>query len=165
MASVDNISSTDHSDGGLDNRDIVTKDNQISSVDKWNVSSPISPRRSISAFHTESPSKLPSRRELAERSLVLLDYYSSTEPGEDENTNVERARIIDQVFENILKIRMRDRVIAGRSGANKGSSASEAEAEDTKKDSDCIACYDRIPDTVLIPCNHLVLCMVGFGST
>lgn len=60
--------------------------------------------------------------------------------------------MVENAFQSILRIR---RELRGAAGTEEGGAERKVEAE-------CIICYDDIADTVLMPCKHLVLCMVCF---
>lgn len=85
----------------------------------------------------------------AEDASVLLELFSKTTPRNKEAIGDEHKQMIENAFEGILRIRREFRATTAR-----------APAEQTKVDPECIICYDNIADTVLMPCRHLVLCMV-----
>lgn len=91
----------------------------------------------------------PDLAQAAEDASVLLELFSKTAPRNNEKIDNEHKQMIENAFESILRIRQEFRVMAAR-----------APAEGTKVDPECIICYDNIADTVLMPCRHLVLCMV-----
>lgn len=86
----------------------------------------------------------------AEDASVLLELFSKTAPRNSDAIDDEHKQMIENAFESILRIRREFRVTA----------AARMPVEEAKADPECIICYDNIADTVLMPCKHLVLCMV-----
>lgn len=101
-------------------------------------------------------------RQLAEDTSVILELIGKTDPGGNSGMDSDYKQIIDDAFENIRKIRTQYRVaLALKAGSVNLTQDPTPIVEDTLKiDSACIICCDEISNTVLIPCNHLVLCMV-----
>lgn len=87
----------------------------------------------------------------AEDASVLLELFSKTAPRNSNAIDDEHKQMIENAFESILRIRREFRVTA----------AARVPVEEAKADPECIICYDNIADTVLMPCKHLVLCMVS----
>lgn len=85
----------------------------------------------------------------AEDASVLLELFSKTTPRNKEAIGDEHKQMIENAFEGILRIRREFRTMTAQTSAGQ-----------TKVDPECIICYDNIADTVLMPCRHLVLCMV-----
>lgn len=99
--------------------------------------------------------------QIAEDASILLELFSKTKPNNNEEIGDEHKQMIDNAFESILKIRKEFRVMAARKNESLESLQPPAlETEGTKVESECIICYDQIADTVLMPCKHLVLCIV-----
>lgn len=119
----------------------------------------------VSAADQEPLPRPSDLRKLAEDASILLEFFSKTEPGEDEDTNDEYRGIIDTAFGKISEIKRVYQVMADRRNASlERLEPPVSEMGDMKLDSECVICYSEIADTVLIPCNHLVLCTVSLGA-
>ncbi|KAF8448603.1 hypothetical protein BDZ91DRAFT_751860 [Kalaharituber pfeilii] len=115
------------------------------------------------AFSDDSTDRLSNLRDLAEEASVLLELYSQSTPGEDEDTNLETVKA---AFEAVSKIwneyRPKEDITPHRGQETK--KMQDKEKVDAEVDtsltvySACIVCYDSVADTVLTPCHHLVLC-------
>jgi hypothetical protein len=101
-------------------------------------------------------------RQLAEDTSVILELIGKTYLGGNTGMDSDYKQIIDDAFENISKIRTQYRVaLALKAGSVNLTQGLAPIVEDILKiDSACIICCDEVTDTVLLPCNHLVLCMV-----
>ncbi|KAI5843318.1 hypothetical protein DFP73DRAFT_77015 [Morchella snyderi] len=101
-------------------------------------------------------------RQLAEDTSVMLELIGKTDPDENTGMDNDYKQIIDDAFENVGKIRTQYRVaLASRLGSvNLTQDPAPIVDDKLKIDSACIICCDEISNTVLLPCNHLVLCMV-----
>ncbi|KAH0604605.1 uncharacterized protein H6S33_006273 [Morchella sextelata] len=100
-------------------------------------------------------------RQLAEDTSVILELIGKTYLGGNTGMDSDYKQIIDDAFENISKIRTQYRVaLALKAGSVNLTQGPAPIVEDILKiDSACIICCDEVTDTVLLPCNHLVLCM------
>lgn len=103
-----------------------------------------------------SPSNL---AQIAADASILLELFSNTKPDDDNGINDEQREMISGALEGVLKIHTVIRIVAARQNG----SEAVMETEDTKVDAGCIICYTRVADTVLVPCGHLVLCIVCYG--
>ena len=128
----------------------------------------------VSSTHT-----LASARTLAGEAAILLENYSQSISRQDQETcDRETIRtVLDSVHKIWERLVEADGVHgAGYSAKASGSSsrccmwggraaaASESESDqDFRPYSACIVCYNAVADTVLIPCHHLVLCLVRSG--
>lgn len=102
-------------------------------------------------------------RQLAEETSIILELIGKTDLDDNLGMDSDYKQIIDDAYENIHKIRTQYRVALALKAGSAASLTQDPEptAEDTLKiDSACIICCDEVSDTVLLPCNHLVLCMV-----
>lgn len=100
---------------------------------------------------------------VADNASVLLELFSRTLPANDKDISIEYRVMINTALDWILKIHRRLRVLAAE--GDHIDVPLDEEVDDTKVDAACIICYARIADTVILPCGHLVLCMVCYGRT
>lgn len=100
-------------------------------------------------------------RKIADEASVLLELFSKTQPADDGDIKDEHRQLIDSASRIIFKIQQNFRVIDARKGEN--ITALEppiSNTDDMKVDIGCIICYSQVADVLLLPCKHLVLCMV-----
>lgn len=118
------------------------------------------------AISSSSPDLLPltpplDLAEAADNASALLELFSVTKPDDDNEIGDEHRRLITGAVELVLKINTQIKVLAARQGC---SQAMATESEETKVDVGCIICYSGIADMLLIPCKHLVMCLVRGGA-
>lgn len=109
----------------------------------WDVTAPAAPAAAAAELESLDIAQA------AEDASVLLELFSKTTPRNKEAISDEHKQMIENAFEGILRIRREFRTVTAR-----------ALTGQAKVDPECIICYDNIADTVLMPCRHLVLCMV-----
>lgn len=94
----------------------------------------------------------------------LDEYYE--EPEEEQEQEEEEGSHYDHQTENSdgNDYRILPRAVAPPVATTPAAMVYQASrvrsTDDLMVDSGCITCYDRIADTVLLPCGHLILCMV-----
>lgn len=109
----------------------------------------------------ESPPAPINLREIADEASVLLELFSKTQPADDGDIKDEHRQLIDSASEIILKIQKNLRAIDARKGGNIAIvQPPVSNTDDMKVDIGCIICYSHVADVLLMPCKHLVLCMV-----
>lgn len=110
-----------------------------------------------------------SLRDLADDASILLEVFSQNLPDDDDDDDnddlgLEQQALIDSAAAGISTIQARLRQRAAR--ANRDIADREelnrdiGDREELKPDEDCIVCYAERADTLLIPCMHLIICMV-----
>lgn len=92
---------------------------------------------------------------LAEDASVLLELYSKSASGPDDDESMQE--LITSAFAHVSTIHRNHRVAQN---AISRAAQKRPEAADFSADTGCIICYSEIADTVLLPCHHLVLCGV-----
>lgn len=123
--------------------------------------SPSSSNPGARVARPESPSAPINVREIADEASVLLELFSKTQSADDGDIKDEHRQLIDSASEIILKIQKNFRVIDARKGANIAIvQPPVSNTDDMKVDIGCIVCYSHVADVLLMPCKHLVLCMV-----
>lgn len=100
-------------------------------------------------------------RKIADEASVLLELFSKTQPADAGDIKVEHRRLIDGMSRIILRIQKISQMIDAWKGGDGASLEPPISNNDgTKVDIGCIICYSRAADVLLLPCKHLVLCMV-----
>lgn len=100
-------------------------------------------------------------RKIADEASVLLELFSKTQPADDGDIKAEHRQLIDSASQIILRIQKNFQMIDARRGEGVASLVPPiSNNDDTKVDIGCIICYSRTADVLLLPCKHLVLCMV-----
>lgn len=126
--------------------------------DRSPVSSPNPEPRSA---RPDSPPVSIDLREIADEASVLLELFSKTNPAEDGYIKDEHRNLIDSASKIILKIQKSFRVMDARRGDSiEILEPPISSTDDMKVDIGCIICYSHVADVLLLPCKHLVLCMV-----
>lgn len=82
----------------------------------------------------------------AEDASVLLELFSKTAPRDGEVSD-DLKEMVENAFQSVLKLRRALVVVP---------------VVEEEEGTECIICYSNAADTVLMPCKHLVLCIVGF---
>lgn len=134
--------------------------NPVNQEDQSPTNSPVTWDR---AFRRES-SPVPMAidlRKIADEASVLLELFSKTQPADVGDIKVEHRRLIDDMSRIILRIQKISQMIDAWKGGDGASLEPPISNNDgTKVDIGCIICYSRAADVLLLPCKHLVLCMV-----
>lgn len=100
-------------------------------------------------------------RKIADEASVLLELFSKTQPVDNGDVKDEHRQLIDSASRIISKIQQNFRVIDARKGKNIAALEPPiSNTDDMKVDIGCIICYSHAADVLLLPCKHLVLCMV-----
>lgn len=97
-------------------------------------------------------------RESARHTSRLLDAFANA--GSPGSISTVQHRLLTTAVTTILAISREVRVQSVL-GGDALHTLPGMDEDLLKPDSPCIVCYDRIADTVLVPCCHLVLCAVG----
>lgn len=121
----------------------------------------------VRAFRRESSpvSMAIDLRKIADESSVLLELFSKTQPADNGDIKVEHRQSIDSASKISLRIQNNFQMIDAQRG--EGGASLEppiSNNDDTKVDIRYIVCYSRTADVLLLPCKHLVLCMVLCSS-
>lgn len=104
---------------------------------------------------SEAPTESLDVKGLAENASILLELFSRSH---DDGDEAESRQLIESAFKRISKIRRYYKLKASQSGNSREPPGEQS--NDVKIDSGCIICYTEVADTLLVPCNHLVLCAV-----
>ena len=115
-------------------------------------------------------------RKLAEEASVLLELYSQS-TYEDAESELQNCETIKTVLDNVNKIwdsvsragKGKQAIVAIDSESSKCECLTNGRSRATEPESDpalspysgCIICYTVVADAVLMPCHHLVLCVVS----
>ena len=130
--------------------------------------------------HTDAPAQPPqpdlltATRKLAEETSILLERYSrSTSQNGHQNYETIRTALdsVHEIWDKLLRSGRANEasysaaamgLTSGHGGCIWGGRTA-LEAETFRPYSACIICYNAVADTVLMPCHHLVLCLVRSG--
>lgn len=122
---------------------------------------PSSPNPRARVARPESPTAPINLREIADEASVLLELFSKTQSADDGDIKDEHRQLIDSALEIILKIQKNFQAVDARKGGNITIvQPPVSNTDDMKVDIGCIVCYSHVADVLLMPCKHLVLCMV-----
>lgn len=100
-------------------------------------------------------------REIASEASILLEIFSRAEIPDDGDIQDEHRLLIDNASSIILKIQKNLQEIDTRKGKNIATPEPPiSKTDDTGVEIGCIICFSHIADVLLLPCKHLVLCMV-----
>jgi len=103
-------------------------------------------------------------RKLAEEASILLELYSQSTCG-DLESDLQHRETIKSVLDNVTKIW--DRLSQADKGKQTGvvngwEAVAKPESDPALSPySGCIICYSVVADALLMPCRHLVLCLVS----
>lgn len=110
------------------------------------------------SFVTDKPPEV-NVGKLADGVVGLMGLFNRAETDD----KAARIQFVDVAFSGLLTI---ERELRGESQLEALRPGKEPKPrQEPKPREDCIVCCERPADTVVMPCKHLALCMVGFPRT
>lgn len=96
-------------------------------------------------------------RTAAGEAVNLLKLFTETDPDDEGNLHDEHTQLADLALKSILQVQKDLRLSVAEGD---GEVELTTHTIDGAPTSECIICLSAVSDTLLIPCNHLVLCNV-----